>query len=66
MAGPIDVKRKEVLKLDTGYAMWPWPVTSHKTLTLDFLRWNFEIQWNLSYKATEDGGLSKEVACHEG
>ena len=24
------------------------------------------IQWNPSIKATQDGGLSKEVACHEG
>ena len=24
------------------------------------------IQWNLSIKATQDSGLSKEVACHEG
>ena len=25
-----------------------------------------KIQWNPSIKATQDGGLSKEVACHEG
>ena len=25
-----------------------------------------ELQWNPSIKATQDGGLSKEVACHEG
>ena len=24
------------------------------------------IQWNPSIKATQDGGLTKEVACHEG
>ena len=24
------------------------------------------IQWNPSIKATQDDGLSKEVACHEG
>ena len=26
----------------------------------------YQIQWNPSIKATQDGGLSKEVACHEG
>ena len=25
-----------------------------------------ELQWNPSIKATQDGSLSKEVACHEG
>ena len=25
-----------------------------------------KVQWNLSIKATQNGGLSKEVACHEG
>ena len=24
------------------------------------------LQWNPSLRATQDGGLSKEVACHEG
>ena len=27
---------------------------------------NFEIQWNPSRKVTQDGGLSKDMACHEG
>ena len=31
-----------------------------------FLRVQLTIQWNFSIKATQDGGLSKEVACHEG
>ena len=26
----------------------------------------FHLHWNLYIKATQDGGLSKEVACHEG
>ena len=34
---------KEVLRLDTGYKMWPWPLTSLMTLTLDASRSNFEI-----------------------
>ena len=25
-----------------------------------------KIQWNASVKATQDGGLSKEVVCHQG
>ena len=31
-----------------------------------FSSWKIEIQWNPSIKATQDDGLSKEVACHEG
>ena len=34
---------KEVHQLDTGYNMWPWPLTSLMTLTLDVSRSNFEI-----------------------
>ena len=34
---------KEVHWLDTGYNMWPWPLTSLMTLTLDVSRSNFEI-----------------------
>ena len=40
---------------------------------LNFIVWNFawdrlasRLQWNPSIKASQDGGLSKEVACHEG
>ena len=40
---PIDVNEKEVHWLDTGYNLWPWPLTSLMTLTLDFSRSNFEI-----------------------
>ena len=34
MVGPIAVKRKGVHRFDTGYNMWPWPLTSLMTLTL--------------------------------
>ena len=34
---------KEVHWLDTGYNMWPWPLTSLMTLTLDVSRPNFEM-----------------------
>ena len=34
---------KEVHWLDTGHNMWPWPLTSLMTLTLDVSRSNFEI-----------------------
>ena len=36
-------KKKGVHQLDTGYNMWPWPLTSLMTLTLDVSRSNFEI-----------------------
>ena len=32
----------EVHRLDTGYDMWPWPLTSLITLTLDVSRSNFQ------------------------
>ena len=35
--------KKEVHHFDTGYNMWPWPLTSLMTLTLDVSRSNFEI-----------------------
>ena len=35
--------KKEMYQLNTGYTMWPSPLTSPKTLTLYFLRSNFEI-----------------------
>ena len=35
MVGPIEVKQKEVHRLDTEYNMWHWPLTSLMTLTLD-------------------------------
>ena len=34
---------KEVHQLDTGYNMWPWPLTSLIILTLEVSRSNFEI-----------------------
>ena len=34
---------KEVHRLDTGYNIWPWPLTSPMTLTLDVSRSNFEM-----------------------
>ena len=34
---------KEVHRLDTGWTMWPWPLTSPMTLTFDFSRSNFKI-----------------------
>ena len=34
---------KEVHRLDIGYNMWPWPLTSLMTLTLDVSKSNFEI-----------------------
>ena len=34
---------KEVNWLDTGWTMWPWPLTSPMTLTPDFSRSNFKI-----------------------
>ena len=34
---------KEVHLLETGHNMWPWPLTSLMTLTLDVSRSNFEI-----------------------
>ena len=34
---------KEVYQLDTEYNMWPWPLISLMTLTLDVSRSNFEI-----------------------
>ena len=36
-------KEKEVHRLDTGYNMWPWPLISLMTLSLDVSRSNFEI-----------------------
>ena len=38
---------KEVHWLDTGYNMWPWPLTSIMTLTLDVSRSKFEIALSL-------------------
>ena len=35
--------KKEVHWLDTGWTMWPWPLTSPMTLTFDFSRSNFKI-----------------------
>ena len=34
---------KEVHRLDSGYDMWPWPLTSLMTLNLDVSRSNFKI-----------------------
>ena len=34
---------KEMHRLDTGWTMWPWPLTSPMTLTFDFSRSNFKI-----------------------
>ena len=34
---------KEMLRFDTGWTMWPWPLTSPMTLTFDFSRSNFKI-----------------------
>ena len=34
---------KEVHRWDTGWTMWPWPLTSPMTLTFDFSRSNFKI-----------------------
>ena len=34
---------KKVHRLDSGYTMWPWSLTSHTTLTLNFSRSHFEI-----------------------
>ena len=34
---------KDVHRLDTGYNMWPWPLTSLMTMTLDISWSNFEI-----------------------
>ena len=43
MIGSIDVKwKKEVRRLDTGWTVWPQPLTSPMTLTLDISRSNFE------------------------
>ena len=38
---------KDVHWLDTGYNMWPWPLTSLMTLTMDVSRTNFEIALSL-------------------
>ena len=35
--------KSEVHRLDTGWTMWPWPLTSFMTLNLDFSRSNFKI-----------------------
>ena len=35
--------KKEVHGFDTGWTMWPWPLTSPMTLTSDFSRSNFKI-----------------------
>ena len=35
--------KTEMQRLDTGHNMWPWPLTSLMTLTLDVSRSNFEI-----------------------
>ena len=45
MVGQIDVKWKgsALVWLDTGHNMWPWPLTSLITLTLDVSRSNLEI-----------------------
>ena len=43
MVGPIDWNEKEVHRLDDGYNIWPLPLTSLMTLTLDVSRSNFEI-----------------------
>ena len=34
---------KEVHQLDTGWTMWPWPLTSPMTLTFDFSMSSFKI-----------------------
>ena len=34
---------KEMHRLDTGWTMWPWSLTSPMTLTFDFSRSNFKI-----------------------
>ena len=43
MVGPIDVKRKGSASVGYWYNMWPSPLTSLMTLTLDVSRSNFEI-----------------------
>ena len=40
---PLMWNKKEVHQFFTGYNMWPWPLTSFMTLTLDVSRSNFEI-----------------------
>ena len=34
---------KELHRMDTGWTMWPWPLTSPMTSTFDFSRSNFKI-----------------------
>ena len=36
-------KEREVHRLNTGWTMWPWPLSSFMALTLDFSRSYFEI-----------------------
>ena len=51
----------------SAVSIYPHIATGFVNLTLAFdhvLRQ--KIQWNPSIKATQDGGLSKELACHEG
>ena len=40
---PFMWNNKRVHRLNTGYNMWPWPLTSLGTLTLDISMSNFEI-----------------------
>ena len=59
--------KKEMHQLDTGYNMWPWPLTSLMTLTLDVSRSNFDIalsqellvwlMWNENEVSWYDTGL---------
>ena len=63
---------KEMHRLDTGYNMWPWSLTSLMTLTLDVSRSNFEIapslellvwlMWNEKEVSKYDTGPIYELA----
>ena len=48
-----------ILPLVTGHLFW-------KATILGGLYRGVPLQWNPSIKATQDDGLSKEVACYEG
>ena len=59
---------KEVHRLDAGWTMWPWPLTSPMTLTFDFSRSNFKnsyirgiviwMMWNKKEANQLDTGLT--------
>ena len=56
-----------LLESEVKYLVYQWVnVHSYVSLLHGYHTVNNVLQWNPSIKATQDGSLWKEVACHEG